>query len=84
MSAVYLHLGQCGNQLGQAFWEEASTSKWAAAGVCCNSNPAQGDGKRVALTSSDPVVASNSGTLQPGTGTGREGVVPSTLENAII
>jgi len=28
MSFVFLHVGQCGNQLGQAFWEEAGSSKW--------------------------------------------------------
>lgn len=29
MSTVFLHVGQCGNQLGQAFWEEVSTPKWS-------------------------------------------------------
>lgn len=30
MSFIFLHVGQCGNQLGQAFWEEAGSSKWRA------------------------------------------------------
>ena len=30
MSFIFLHVGQCGNQLGQAFWEEAGSSKWTA------------------------------------------------------
>ena len=29
MSTVFLHVGQCGNQLGQAVWEEACSSRWS-------------------------------------------------------
>ncbi len=29
MATVFLHVGQCGNQLGQVFWEEVSNSKWS-------------------------------------------------------
>ena len=32
MSTVFLHVGQCGNQLGQAFWEEATSPRWCAGG----------------------------------------------------
>ena len=26
---MFLHVGQCGNQLGQSFWDEASSKKWS-------------------------------------------------------
>ncbi len=32
MSTVFLHVGQCGNQLGQALWEEASSPRWSGPG----------------------------------------------------
>lgn len=65
MSTVYLQLGQCGNQLGLAFWEEASTPKWSSA---YNTSHSYGDSKRLASNKPPPPWTASSRPLPPGSG----------------
>lgn len=72
MSTVFLHVGQCGNQLGQAFWEEASTSKWASAAAAHSSQ-----GNRPKIRSTATHAPSSNKVLPPTT----EGKVPAAGAN---
>lgn len=54
MSTVFLHVGQCGNQLGQAFWEEASTSKWSCGYQIAIHSDNRGPSSKVPIRSAMP------------------------------
>ena len=50
MSTVFLHIGQCGNQLGHTFWEEVSGSKWSSDKNSTSNSKAFPKGKAPTIT----------------------------------
>lgn len=51
MSTVFLHVGQCGNQLGQVFWGEVVT-KWSSSSAGPSSGSTHGSKSATAASSS--------------------------------